>query len=130
MRRTIILGMVVAVFLGVFALPLTATAEKGNPYDYMMQDDSGCPVLKFNLRTGQYLFYDAEGLVLAGFGSIRGTPQQPKLTFKNSGYYGQFTCDLKTKVASGTLTETTPWEVEAVISDSNMTNNTGECAGD
>ena len=128
MKRTFVLGAIMAVLLGAFALPLAASAQKGNLYDYIMQDDSGCPVLKFNSRTGQYLFYDDDGLVLAGLGTIRGTPSQPRITFKNSGYYGQFACDTKTWVGSGTLTETTPWEVEAVITDSNMTNNSGQCA--
>ncbi|HXI89707.1 MAG TPA: hypothetical protein VNO24_06785 [Blastocatellia bacterium] len=128
MKRTIILGMVLVVLLGVFALPLTASAQKGNPYDYMMQDDGGCPVLKFNSRTGQYLFYDNEGLTLAGIGSIKGTLGQLKLVFKNSGYFGQFTCIEKTKAGYGSLIETSGWEIEATISDSNMTDNTGECA--
>jgi hypothetical protein len=127
MKRTMILGMVLAVVLGVFALPLTASGQKANPYDMVMQDDTGCPVLKFNSRTGQYLFYNDDGMILAGFGTLRGTFLQPKLTFKNSGYYGQFSCDLKTKVGSGSLIETTPWTIEDVINDSNMADNTGEC---
>ena len=85
MKRAIIIGMVLAVVLGTFALPLTAAAQKGNAYDYIMQDDSGCPVLKFNSTTGQYLFYNSEGLVLAGVGSLRGTTYwEAKLTFRTA----------------------------------------------
>ena len=127
MRRSIILGVVLAAMVGISALPSTSSAQKLKAYDYVMQDDSGCPVLKFNSKTGQYLFYNDEGLVLAGIGQVRGTPLLPKLIFKNTGYFGQFSCDDKTKAGSGTVTDTNEWEVEDTINDSNMLDNTGEC---
>lgn len=126
MKRSIILATVLLVILGIFTLSLSASAQKGNMYDYIMQDDSGCPVLMFSSRTGQYMFVDDE-FTLAGFATFKVTGYTLKMSFKNSGYFGQFQCDLKTKVGSGTLIETTPWEVEAAITDTDMTNNTGLC---
>jgi hypothetical protein len=130
MKRKIILGAVLTIVLGVSALPLTTSAQKVSGYDYVMQDDSDCPVLKFNSKTGQYLFYDDEGLILAGIGQVRGTPLVRTMIFKNTGYFGQFICDEKTKVGTGSVTDTNEWETEATINDSNMLDSTGECAAE
>ena len=127
MKPAIIIAMMMTMLFAAFSLPMAA-AQKAKGYDMVMQDDSGCPVLKLNSTTGQYLFFDDEGLVLAGVGTIQGGPYQLTVTFKNSGYFGRYTCDLKTKLGTGMLIETSEWEVEAVINDSDITNNTGECA--
>lgn len=127
MKRTIITGLALTTLLVLFTLPLTASAQKGIPYDYVVQNDSGCPVVMFNSKTGQYLFSDDEGLLLAGVGKIGGTSIAPRLSFKNGVYTCVTTVDAIAKTATGYVFDNLEGEIEYTMNDSNITDNTGRC---
>jgi hypothetical protein len=128
MKRRFVIGMVTIAVLALFTLPLTTAAQKGIPYDYVIQDDAGCPVVMFNSKTGQYLCADGNELLLAGVGAVRGTSIAPKLMIKNGVYTCQITVDAIAKTATGYIYDNQEGEVEYLINDSNITNNTGQCS--
>ena len=127
MKQRILLGFVIIATLALFTLPFSASAQKGIPYDYVIQDDAGCPVVMFNSKTGQYLCTDNDDLFLAGVGSIRGTSIAPQLGLKNGAYTCQITVDVIAKTATGYIYDNVGGEMEYLINDSNITNNTGFC---
>src|ERR1044071_4567045 len=120
MKRRIVMGFVMIAALALFTLPFTASAQKGTPYDYIVQDDAGCPVVMFNSKTGQYLCTDNDDLFLAGIGSVRGASIAPKLLLKNGAYTCQITVDVIAKTATGYIYDNVGGEIEYLVNDSNI----------